>query len=158
MFILIIESFFFLILYTNLVNHRVDEVMNSLLARGNSHRDVLRVHFDWPTLEHVGIMESASEFVVVITNERGEIIVSSDPVQGEMMDVVDHQNDDEIPTEGKVVDSRWKEGEYIATDSPITINNAHKGHVFMFVHTNYVKRIVGQFSSQFILTGIITNL
>ncbi|HLR42484.1 MAG TPA: HAMP domain-containing sensor histidine kinase [Pseudogracilibacillus sp.] len=155
-FILIIESVLFFILYTNLANDRIDEVMNSLLARGNTHRDVLEDHFDRPTLEHVGIMESASEFIVVITDEKGEIIISSDPVEDEMMDVVDHTNDDEIPTEGKIVEDRWNEGKYIATDSPITINGAHKGHVFMFANTNYVKRTVDQLSNQFMLASLIT--
>src|SRR5699024_3536536 len=101
-------------------------------------------------------MESASEFIVVITDEKGEIIISSDPVEDEMMDVVDHTNDDEIPTEGKIVEDRWNEGKYIATDSPITINGAHKGHVFMFANTNYVKRTVDQLSNQFMLASLIT--
>src|SRR5690625_2457936 len=155
-FILIIESILLFILYINLANDRIDEVMNSLLARGNTHRDVLEDHFDQPTLEHVGIMESASEFIVIITDEKGDIIISSDPVEDEMMDVVDHTNNDEIPTEGKIVEDRWNEGKYIATDSPITINGEHKGHVFMFANTNYVKRTVDQLSNQFMLASLIT--
>src|SRR5690625_3346406 len=130
--------------------------MNSLLARGNTHRDVLEKHFNQPTLEHVGIMESASEFIVIITDEKGDIIISSDPVEDEMMDVVDHTNNDEIPIEGKIVEDRWNEGKYIATDSPITINGEHRGHVFMFANTNYVKRTVDQLSDQFILISLIT--
>lgn len=155
-FIFFIESFLFFILYTNLANDRIDEVMNSLLARGNTHRDVLEDHFDESTLQHVGIMESASEFIVVITNEKGDIIISSDPVEKEMMDVVDHTNDDDIPTEGEIVEDRWKEGKYIATDSPITIDGQHKGHVFMFANTNYVKKTVDQLSRQFMLASLIT--
>lgn len=155
-FILIIESFLFFILYTNLANDRIDEVMNSLLARGNTHRDVLEDHFDRSTLEHVGIMESASEFIVVITDEKGEIIISSDPVEDEMLNVVDHINDDDIHTGGKIVEDRWNEGKYIATDSPITIKGEHKGHVFMFVNTNYVKKTVNQLSNQFMVAGFIT--
>lgn len=155
-FILIIETFLFFILYTNLANDRIDEVMESLLARGNTHRDVLEDHFDQPTLDHVGIMESATEFIVVITDEKGEVIISSDPVEEEMMDVVNHTNDDEIPTEGKIVEDRWNEGKYIATDSPITIDGQHKGHVFMFADTNYVKRTVDQLSNQFLITSLIT--
>src|SRR5690625_2471254 len=112
--------------------------------------------FDQPTLEHVGIMESASEFIVIITDEKGDIIISSDPVEDEMMDVVDHTNNDEIPTKGKIVEDRWNEGKYIATDSPITINGEHKGHVFMFANTNYVKRTVDQLSNQFMLASLIT--
>src|SRR5699024_4560098 len=89
-FILIIETFLFFILYANLENDRIDEFMNSLLARGNTHRDVLEDHFDQSTLEHVGIMESASEFIVIITDERGEVVISSDPVENDMMGVLQH--------------------------------------------------------------------
>src|SRR5699024_9964438 len=51
---------------------------------------------------------------------------------------------------------RWNEGKYIATDSPITINEEHKGHVFMFANTEYVKRTVDQLSNQFLIVSIIT--
>lgn len=155
-FILIIESFLFFILYINLANDRIDEVMNSLLARGNTHRDILEDYFDQSTLEHVGIMESASEFIAIITDEKGDIIISSDPVEEDMMDVVKHANNDEIPTEGKVVEDRWDEKKYIATDSPITIDGEHKGHVFMFANSSYVKRTVDQLSDQFLIASLIT--
>src|SRR5690625_2578254 len=157
-FILIIESFLFFILYTNSANDRIDEVMNSLLARGNTHRDVLEDHFDRATLKHVGIMESASEFMVVITDGKGEVIISSDPVESEMMDVVDHANDGGIPTKGKVVEDRWSEGKYIATDSPITINGENKGHVFMFANKIYVKSKVVNIYNIFIKYNIISVL
>src|SRR5699024_12457916 len=107
-------------------------------------------------LKHVGIMESASEFMVVITDGKGEVIISSDPVESEMMDVVDHANDGGIPTKGKVVEDRWNEGKYIATDSPITINGEHKGHGFMFAKTSYVIRAVDQLSNQFLIASLIT--
>lgn len=156
-FILIIESFLFFILYINLANNRIDEVMDSLLARGNTHRDVLEDHFDQSTLEHVVIMESESEFSVVITDENGKIVVSSDPTEKSMMDVVNHSDEKtDVPIEGKVVEDRWNEKQYIATDSPITVNNKHQGHVFMFADTDYVKQTVNQLNNQFWITGLIT--
>lgn len=155
-FILIIESFLFFILYTNLANDRIDEVMNSLLARGNAHRDVLEDHFEQSTLEHIGLMESATEFIVIITDEKGNIVISSDPIEDDMKNVIEHSHNQIIPTEGKVIEERWNQEEYIATDSPITINGEHKGHVFMFTKTNHVKNIVDQLADQFIVIGIIT--
>src|SRR5699024_9626731 len=89
---------------------------------------------------------------------KGEVIISSDAVESVTMDVVDHANDGGIPTKGKVVEDRWSVGKYIATDSPITINGEHKGHVFMFANTSYVKRTVDQLSNQFLITSIITVL
>src|SRR5690625_1858579 len=121
-FILIIETLLYFILYTNLANERISEVMDNLLARGNTHRDVLEQHFDDPTLEHVAIMESESDFAVVITDASGFVIVHSDPIDEEMLSVINHTDGERIPVEGKVLEERWMEKRYIATDSPITIN------------------------------------
>src|SRR5699024_11456972 len=114
-FIFIIESFLFFILYTNLVNTRVDEVIESLLARGNTHRDVLEDHFDTSTIDHVGIMESESEFIVIITDENGEIINSSDPIGEELRHIVFHSHHDKILIKRKVVEDRWEDKKYITT-------------------------------------------
>ena len=155
-FILIIEVLLFFVLYMNLTNHRVDEVMESLLARGNTHRDVLEDHFDHPTIDHVTMMEAESEFIVIITDEKGNIITSSDSVADDMMQIMKHVNHDEVPTEGKIVEDHWKGVTYISTDSPISIDGEHKGHVFMFAHTDYVKKIVDQIGKQFLMVSIIT--
>ncbi|CDO04321.1 Alkaline phosphatase synthesis sensor protein PhoR [Oceanobacillus picturae] len=156
MFILIIESILFFILYTNLVDDRIEEIMDSLLARGNTHSAVLEDDFSSPTLEHVGLMESASDFAVIITDPTGSIIINSDPVNQEMREIIEHNDYEDIPTEGKIVEEKWKEKEYIVADSPITIKGKHQGHVFMFAHTNGVKKVVDHLSDQFLIVGIIT--
>ncbi|HLR43315.1 MAG TPA: ATP-binding protein [Pseudogracilibacillus sp.] len=155
-FIFMIEALLFLILYTNLTNDRIDEVMESLLARGNTHRDVLEDHFDYPTIEHVRMMEAESEFIVIITDENGTIITSSDPVAQEMNDIIEHIDYGNVPTSGEIVEDQWKEVNYISTDSPITIDGEHKGHVFMFAHSDYVQKIVADIGRQFLAVIIIT--
>lgn len=50
---------------------------------------------------------------------------------------------------GEIVEDRWNEVKYIATDSPITIDQMHKGHVYMLAHTDYVRRTLDQLSNQF---------
>src|SRR5690625_7857824 len=156
-FIFIIESFLFFILYTNLVNTRVDEVMESLLARGNTHRDVLEDHFDASTIDHVVIMESESEFSVVITDRPDNPVQSSKDTNEAMLDIIAeadaHKN---ITSDGIVIKDNSTEEEFVATDSPMTINNAHAGHVYMFAQTSYVERVVDQLAKQFFITGIIT--
>ena len=155
-FILIIETFLYFVLYTNLANERIEEVMDNLLARGNTHSAVLEENFNQTTLEHVAIMESESDFVVVITDASGNVIVNSDPIEQEMVDVIAHTDYKQMPNEGKVLEERWPEKKYIATDSPITINEEHQGHVFMFADTNKTRRIVDHLSDQFIVIGLIT--
>ncbi|MFC3038724.1 ATP-binding protein [Virgibacillus xinjiangensis] len=155
-FLTILEILLFFILYINLANTRVEEVMENLLARGNTHRDVLEDNFDEQTMEHVGMMEAASDFIVIITDEDGNVVTHSDPLVPEMTAVMEHTEDHHADREGEVVEERWKERNYIATDSPITLNGQHKGHVFMFADTKHVKRVLDQLSDQFIVIGFLT--
>ena len=157
-FILIVEIFLYFILYTNLVNERIEEVMDNLLSRGNTHRDVLEENYNQSTLEHVAIMESESNFAVVITDASGNVITESDPIDGEMLDVIQHTDLNQIPIEGSVLVERWTEKKYIATDSPITINREHQGHVFMFSDTDHIRKIVDHLSHQFLIIGLLTLL
>ncbi|WP_156288450.1 sensor histidine kinase [Oceanobacillus salinisoli] len=155
LFILIIEALLYFILYTNIANERINEVMTSLLARGDTHSEVLEENFTESTMEHVSVMESVSDFAVIITDAKGNVLIHSDPIGKEMREVIEHM-DYEIPTEGKIIENRWTEKEYIATDSPITMNGEHQGHVFMFADTSNVKKIVNHLSDQFIIIGLLT--
>lgn len=156
--ILIIELSLFFILYRSLVNDQAKEVMDSLLARGNSHRAVLEENFDFTTMEHVALMESASDFIVIVTNETGKEIISSDPVESEMRRVIDHTDFLEIPSQGEIIERRWQEEKFISTDSPITINSQHAGHVFMFADTEIIRDTVNQLGKQFLIIGLFTIL
>ncbi|MBT2569780.1 HAMP domain-containing sensor histidine kinase [Planococcus sp. ISL-110] len=157
-FILIIEAFLFSTLYFTLVNERVDEVMESLLARGETHSDVLEDSFEEMTLEHVGMMESATDFIVVITDETGDILVNSDALESEMLEVLAHTDFEAVPIEGEMIEENWQDKRYIATDSPITIDGVHEGHIFMFAPTDQIERIIDHLKNQFLLVGIITVL
>src|SRR5699024_8874616 len=119
------------------------------------HRDGLEDKFDGTTLEHVSLMESVSEFAVIIVDESGEVIISSDPIEQVMENVMRHTDANNNTTKGKEVEEGWVQEKYIATDSAITINEKHKGHVFMFADTNDVKKVVNHISDQFIISGLI---
>src|SRR5690625_7782125 len=74
-----------------------------------------------------------------------------------MLDIIVEANShNNIPSEEIVIQDNWTEEEFVATDSPMTINNAHAGHVYMFAQTSYVERVVEQLAKQFFITGIIT--
>lgn len=154
-FIIIIESVLFLTLYVAFVNERVDEVMTNLLARGNTHSEVLAGSFEPATLEHVALMESASDFIVIITDEDGNELIHSDSIEPEMEAVLEHTDFDGAMHQGEIVEERWNEKEFIATDSPITIDGEHRGHVFMFAETNNIKQMVGHLRNQFLAVGLM---
>lgn len=152
--IIIIELSLFFILYRTLANDQAEEIMDSLLAHGNSHSAVLEDNFNTLTMEHVALMESTSEFTVIITNENGEEIISSDPIEPEMKRVIEHSSDRDIPSEGEIVERRWQEERYISTDSPIMIDGQHAGHVLMFADTRMIRDTVNQLGNQFMISGI----
>ncbi|WP_250129948.1 hypothetical protein [Jeotgalicoccus sp. WY2] len=82
--------------------------MGDLLARGNTHRDVLEKTIQprhWNMLR----LWSQNQFIVVITDENGEIITNSDPVEPEMITVIEHTDYGEIPQEGVILKSNWSE-------------------------------------------------
>lgn len=154
-FIVLIEFVLFSTLYFTFVNERVDEVMVNLLARGNNHSEVLEDSFDQTTLNHVGMMESASAFSVIITDANGKLLVNSDSIEPEMTNVLAHTDFKSIENEGVILEGNWKGEKYIATDSPITIKGEHQGHVFMFSETNQIKQIVRHLTNQFIVVGLV---
>ncbi|EGA88496.1 two component system histidine kinase [Planococcus donghaensis MPA1U2] len=154
-FILIIQAFLFATLYVTLVNERVDRVLDSLLARGETHSEVLADSFEEVTLKHVGMMEAATNFIVVITDASGEILVNSDALEPEMLAVLQHTDFKKVSTKGEIVEEDWKTKRYIATDSPITIDGQHAGHVFMFSPTDNIERVVGHLKNQFLLVALI---
>ncbi len=124
--IVTVEIILFSILYTNLVNDRVNEVMGDLLARGNTHRDVLEENYTSSTLNHVAIMESESDFIVVITDRNGEVVTSSNPMEPKMAAVIEHTDNDQVPDEGVILESDWADEKYVATDSPIIMEGTHR--------------------------------
>ncbi|MGM0897008.1 MAG: sensor histidine kinase [Bacillota bacterium] len=157
-FIVSIELFLFATLYVTYVNERVDEVISNLLARGNTHSEVLEDSYDASTLSHVAMMESASDFVVIITDAQGNELIHSDTIEPEMYEVLRHSDNEDVPQEGEILEEQWNDKRFIATDSPITIEGEHMGHVFMFAETNHIKAMVDRLRNQFLLTGLITVL
>ncbi|CAM4220085.1 histidine kinase [Bacillus manliponensis] len=151
----LIESILFLLLYYSLVNTRVQEEVTSLLARGNSHRDVLEKHFDEQTISHVALMESEANTKVVVTSETGEILASSQDIDNSMKKHLYTQMKTGRKNDS-VVDDHWKTSNYICTVSPIKIDGNIKGNVYMFLGTESIKQMIQRLTYQFIVAGIIT--
>ncbi|QDZ76817.1 sensor histidine kinase [Bacillus cereus] len=151
----LIESILFLLLYYGLVDTRVQEELKSLLARGNSHRDVLEKHFDNLTISHVALMESEAETKVVITSKTGEILAKSRNIDASMEKHLYTKMPD-VNTNSSVAGDHWKTSNYICTISPIQIDNEIKGYVYMFLGTDSIKQMIQRLTYQFIVVGAIT--
>ncbi|WP_129728941.1 sensor histidine kinase [Ectobacillus funiculus] len=152
-----IEIVLFTLLYFSLVNTRVDEEVSSLLARGNSHRDVLEKYFDPQTIMHVALMESEAETKVVITAKDGKILAKSNNVDRAMEEHLSKKMG-LMPKKGTVIENHWKTSNYICTVSPIQIQGEIKGYVYMFLGTDSIKEMIQRLTNQFLVIAAITFL
>lgn len=150
-----IEVILFISLYTVLVNSRVHEEMNALIARGNAHRDVLEKSFDYDTIKHVALMESESNTAVVIQSADGTILNSSHPLD-ELMEKHMNELKSEVDPSGSIIHSDWRRDNYISTVSPIIIDGEIEGYVYMFLDTKNIHEMIFRITTLFIITAVIT--
>ncbi|KMK76327.1 sensor histidine kinase [Alkalihalobacillus pseudalcaliphilus] len=148
--ILIIEAGSMLFLHKNVVESLVEEELHSLLARGNSHRDVLKVTFDENTLQHIALMESKTDTEVVITNEEGNVIKTSFPVNEAINRIIKPNYQRE-----QIVQKDWKSQPYIATASPYQTSNGETGIVYMLKSTNQIQGVIKDLNHHFGIAVVI---
>lgn len=152
-----IEIVLFTLLYFSLVNTRVDEEVSSLLARGNSHGDVLEKYFDQETIMHVALMESEAETKVVITAKGGNILAKSKNVDTAMEEHLSKKMGT-ITERGTVIENHWKTSNYICTVSPIQYQGETRGYVYMFLGTDSIKEMIQKLTNQFFVIAAVTFL
>ncbi|GGE56941.1 sensor histidine kinase [Priestia taiwanensis] len=151
----LIESILFISLYTTIVHSRVQEELDALLARGNSHRDVLQKHFDDTTISHVALMESEAETKVIITDANRNILAQSKNINKEMK-IHLHTDLSAVPSTGMVLDDHWRSSDYICSISPIISNEEVQGYVYMFLETESIKALVEKITFKFTITALLT--
>ncbi|WP_442596126.1 ATP-binding protein [Neobacillus sp. D3-1R] len=149
-----LESFMFFFLHSALVDNRVEEELNGLLARGNSHRSVLEMNFDKTTISHITLMESEADTDVVITDSDLNFIGSSN--QSIHFSKYIQSKTHDIPRHGKVIENNWRKTPFIATVSPIEIDKQVVGYVYMFQDTASVQSLIKHLNEHFLLAGFIS--
>lgn len=152
-----IEAVLFSSLYLSMVNDRIDEELNQLLARGNSHRDVLEKNDNRTTVEHVVMMESEAETDVVITDEKQNILSYSNEILP-LAEKVIKSTEQAIPYEGQVLGKNWKQDSHISTVSPIRIDGKITGYVYMFQNTHSLQEMIYKLKHHFFIVGLLSLL
>ncbi|CAH0343804.1 ATP-binding protein [Bacillus sp. CECT 9360] len=152
--ILLIESISMVFLHSNVVHSRIDQELEFLKTRGNSHRDVLEISFDPATLHHIGLMESHTDTDVVITNSTGKVLLTSEAVNSGMKKIL-NKPISQVPRKGRIIQSDWKKERYIATVTPFKTNGRNTGYVYMFKNTENVEEFVSQLNRHFLLASIL---
>ncbi|MDQ0219992.1 HAMP domain-containing histidine kinase [Peribacillus cavernae] len=153
--ILILESFLFFFLHDNIVESRIEEELTALQARGNSHRDVVEKSYKSETLHHIALMEAQAETEVIITDEKREIIISSNDIDQEEKNFLAKKVGN-LPREGRILEDRWRSEKYISTISPYYIDTNKTGYVYMFKSTDQVQDLISRLNSHFLIAGILT--
>ncbi len=148
--IFLLETVSMVYLHNKVIHSRVNQELESLKARGNSHRDVLEITYSGSTLQHIGLMESHTDTDVVITDTRGAILISSGKVDGGMKKIL-AKNLPHVPRKGLIIQSSWKDERYIATVTPFISDDENKGYVYMFKDTREVEDLIAQLNRHFLL-------
>lgn len=143
----------FFFLYFSIVNERVQREMDSLLSRGMSHRNVLEKNFDLVTINHVAFMESEAETMVVITDEQFDVIKSSNKLDLDKRQLLLKTDKIDFSNSGTVLESRWRTEPYLASVSPVQINDKIEGYVYMFSETGPIRQMIQSLTMQFIIVG-----
>lgn len=147
-------TFMFFFLHMGITDSRVNEELQSLQARGNSHRAVLEKHYDKETIDHVVLMESESTTDVVIMNKDGSIMGSSS-LSETIKKYIDVPSDS-IPNEGQILEGNWEEEPYISTISPIYVKGTLAGYIYMFENTESVHTLMKSLNGHFHLAGWVS--
>lgn len=155
-FVLAVEMVLFVSLYATLVHARIEEEFAQLLARGNSHRNVLEKNSDRTTVEHVVMMESEAETDVVITDARRQIVSASSGIVPFARQIIPLTNGRSIPREGMMVQTDWKRASHIATVSPIQLGGKTSGYVYMFQDTRSIQTMVYKLKHHFVVVGVLS--
>ncbi|MEC3885132.1 HAMP domain-containing sensor histidine kinase [Halobacillus sp. HZG1] len=154
---ILIELLLFAVLYTTVSSHRINEVMEELLTRGAGHRDVLENNFDASTLAHVALMESEAVTEVIITDGDGKIL--SESFNGETYPNVFYEAiDGKAEEKERIIEDEWRTESYVATVSPIIVENEQIGKVIMFSPSEVIRSIIGHLTRQFVLVMVVLIL
>ncbi|WP_313888942.1 MULTISPECIES: HAMP domain-containing sensor histidine kinase [unclassified Peribacillus] len=152
--IFLIETVSMIYLHNKVVHSRINQELESLKSRGNSHRDVLEISYDNSTLHHIGLMESHTDTDVVITNTKGDILLSSEKVNSGMKKILKKELS-QVPRKGLIIQSSWKEERYIATVTPFNSDKVNEGYVYMFKNTGDVEDLISQLNKHFLFATLL---
>ncbi|MGG1631147.1 sensor histidine kinase [Rossellomorea sp. NRS-1567] len=152
--VLVMEGLLMLYLHDNIIDTRIEEEFQSILSRGNSHRDVLEDRYSETTLHHIALMESKTETEVVITDKNHNVIIGSREVTDGMRELI-QVTPETLTREGMVIESNWKDMNYLATVTSFE-SEQNEGYVYMFKSAAPLRNLINQLNSHFLLAGILS--
>ncbi|WP_230980892.1 sensor histidine kinase [Rossellomorea arthrocnemi] len=149
--VFILVVFILIFLHESIVNSRIDEEINSIQSRGESHRDVLEDNYTQQTLQHIALMESKTSAIVVVTDKQKNIIIASDKVSDGMVRVIEKTFVASYPN-SNMLKNDYRNDDYIVSVSSYRANS-QEGYIFMFKPTGPLRKLIKELNSHFLIAG-----
>jgi signal transduction histidine kinase len=150
--VLIMEAFLMFYLHEKIVSNRIEEELQSIQLRGNSHRDVLEDNYSQDTLHHIALMESKTETEVLITDRNHRKIISSTDFSSKLDKLIE-STPSPIDREGKILESDYRDQRYLATVTSFK-TDSESGYVYMFKSTAPLRELIKELNAHFLIAGI----
>ena len=139
------------IIYSLFLSFYLSHVTEELLQRGHSHAAVLSDHFNDTTIDHVVRMEQGSNFMVVILNNKGEVLGSSSDITSIHKDYL-QQATSGNQQEEYALEQDWSSKPFLVSRSAILDQGKELGTVVIFSPTAPIREAVG------ILQGMLLGI
>lgn len=156
--VFVMEAFLMLYLHQSILTTKINEEFERLLANGSNHRDVLVEHYSDATMDHIVLMEVDMDREVIITDDRGNVMKSSQRDPSILHDLTPVWPEDFLKRD-KILNGDWKGSPYLISAHPFTIQSTgQEGYVVMFQSTYPIERLVDQLNFHFGIAGITSIL
>ncbi|QYY44038.1 sensor histidine kinase [Aneurinibacillus thermoaerophilus] len=142
------------ILYSLFLTFYLSHVNEELVQRANSHANVLSDHFEPTTIQHVVRMEKGSRNMVVILDQKKQVIASSSPITSlhrEYLKASENKQEGETS-----IEKDWNTKPFLVSYSPVLQNREVAGTVVMFSPTAPIREAVNILQQMLVISGIIT--
>jgi signal transduction histidine kinase len=150
--VLIMEAFLMFYLHEKIVSNRIEEELQSIQLRGNSHRDVLEDNYSQDTLHHIALMESKTETEVLITDRNHRKIISSTDLSSKLDELIE-STPSPLDRGGKILESDYRDQRYLATVTSFK-TDSKSGYVYMFKSTAPLRELIKELNDHFLIAGI----
>jgi signal transduction histidine kinase len=151
-FALVVFILFFL--HENIVNSRIEEEMAAIQSRGESHRDVLEDNYSQQTLQHIALMESKTDTVVVVTDLQLNTIIASSGAAPEMKTIKERARGTFYP-DSRMLEDDYRNSDYIVSVSSFN-TDSQSGYLFMLKPTGPLRALVKELNSHFLIAGSLS--
>lgn len=150
--VLIMEAFLMFYLHEKIVSNRIEEELQSIQLRGNSHRDVLEDNYSQDTLHHIALMESKTETEVLITDTNHKKIISSTDFSSKLDKLIE-STPSPLDRAGKILEADYRDQRYLATVTSFK-TDSESGYVYMFKSTAPLRELIKELNAHFLIAGI----